>query len=208
MAEHYVLSSSTVAACVRALLSLRIHRTFPGYLCLREGAVQAGRTDNLKPDFKSFFDRYLSADSGSSQYPYVVPFMDGGTRPWLNKNVAGSYAPSSLRNKSPLLQVADVFRSSGGRSFSLKSNHAELCVEHFFKGMKVPIVPLAVFIFRDFGFTPEADEKPNVASLVDVFRDTFGFRDSVPQEKLESSTLFDEDDFDQSVVQFTTTEAS
>ena len=61
--------------------------------------------------------------------PYIKLFTEqkaSSKNLWLNENVAGSYAPSSLRPDQPFRQVVNI----SGRKYSLPTNHAQLAFEH------------------------------------------------------------------------------
>jgi hypothetical protein len=190
--KRYVLNKECVRQSLDVLRDLKIHRTFAGYLCLREAAHVAGKRTALKPDFGSFFDRYLRVAGASPNAPYAVPFNDRGSAIWFNPNVAGSYAPSSLRAVSPLRRVADIFGRRADHTFALKDDDARLCLEHLLNKEPVPVLPLAAFLFREYGLEPEPGESPPTANdLVLVFREKFGFRTGNKDEDADFNILFD-----------------
>ena len=159
---------------------------------MRESARVANRRTELKPDFAGFFDRYLKVGDALAGAPYAVPFNDRGSSLWLNPNVAGSYAPSSLRDVSPLRQVADIFGSRVSHTFSLKEDDAKLCFVHLLHQKQMPVLPLAAFLFRDYAIEAEDGEgTPAFGDLIDIFRDQFGFRASVKSEEADFKFLFD-----------------
>lgn len=190
MAEKsYVVSLPAVQESLAALRQLKVHRTFPGYLCVRETARFAGKRSELKPNFSDFFDRYLKIGDASPSSPYAVPFNDRGSPLWFNRNVAGSYAPSSLRPVSPLRQAVDIFGAKASHTFALKDDDAALCFHHLLHQQRIPALPLAVFLFRDHAL--ESESMPDEASLISVFRDQFGFRANVSAEDADFNTLFE-----------------
>jgi hypothetical protein len=201
MAEKsHVLKREVVQQSLAALRQLKVHRTFAGYLCLRETARATNRRTQLKPDFAGFFDRYLKIGDASAAAPYAVPFNDRGAFLWFNRNVAGSYAPSSLRDVSPLRQVADIFGSRADHTFSLKEDDAKLCFVHLLHKKQMPVLPLAAFLFRDYAIEEEDGEgAPVPADLIAVFRDQFGFRAADKSEDADFKVLFDAGSFAQSV---------
>ena len=194
--KNYVLNREAVRRSLDALKNLKIHRTFAGYLCLREAARSAGRRTRLKPDFAGFFDRYLKVGDASSTAPYAVPFNDRGSELWFNRNVAGSYAPSSLRDVSPLRQVADIFGSGAKHAFSLKEDDAKLCFVNLLHKQRVPVLPLSAYLFRDYAIeTEEGESAPTPDDLITLFRGQFGFRAGEKDEDADFKVLFELGDF-------------
>lgn len=144
----------------------------------------------VKPKFKSFFDEFLMVPDGGS--PYLVPFRETGSldsSPWFNGNVAGSYAPSSLRDGGTFLKVCSVDRKTG--LFSLKDHHAQLALNYLALSQKIPTVALATFFYRDVIF--QASETPTANELIEVFRDEFGYRKSNANEAKQYSMLFSDE---------------
>jgi len=169
--SEYILDVDAVRESFWYLVDLPIHRLFPGYLCLRQEAGRENRLDDLDFNYNEFFDQYFEMRSGKK--PYLVPFTVDDfeeTELWFNKNVAGTYAPSSLRTTTPLLKVGE-FEKDGRKSYwKLFDNHAELAKEHLSSGEKVPVEPLAAFLFRDYGFEVE---NPSADTLVQAFCEEF-----------------------------------
>lgn len=119
-----------------------------GYLAIREAARIAGTTTGLSVDFRDFFERYLRHGAEPGKTPYLKPF--GG--PFHNRNVAGSYASSSLRQGvAPLLKVASI-SGIGTTLFNLVPNHTQLAKEHLLGGKRLSLPALAVFLYRDHLF--------------------------------------------------------
>lgn len=184
-----VIKPSLVAFCLRELREQRIHPTFAGYLCVKQCAAAEGRSEDLAVDFQEFFERFLSVDGGPANKPFVYPFTaDPPTfhNLWFNRNVAGSYAPSSLRSQSPFTRVVEV-TGSGSRAkirYSLLDQHWQLARLHLTFENKVPAVPLAVFLYRDYALRTYP---PSVAEWVRVFQEEFGYldEDGEPNEEFD-----------------------
>lgn len=167
-----------VTRCIEHLRSRKIHRHFPGYLCVCYTATLEGRREKLKPGFKSFFERFLLVGDPPEGTPYLVPFHESGnpeSNAWLNGNVAGSYAPSSLRPEAPFLRTAEFFNSGRAASLSMRDEHEEACLQHLLFGNAVNAVALAGFLLRDHGFIIADGYTPNVTDLVNEMYSLFGF---------------------------------
>lgn len=185
--------SITVDAAREAVENLRkrkLHPNLAGYLCIKRDLRASPNEKSVKVKFKAFFDEFLAVPDGPG--PYLVPFKETASlesSPWFNSNVAGSYAPSSLRNGGTFLKVCSVDRETG--MFSLRENHANLALKHLAASQPIPSLSLATYLFRDFAFS--APSLPDAKQLLTVFRDEFGYRESVGQEAEEFSVLFAED---------------
>ncbi len=164
--------AEAVAESLRRLKEQKVHRTFAGYLSLKRAATAYGSTDNLESRaFKDFFEAFLRVSDATEQKPYFVPFSDSATSDanrWFNRNVAGSYAPSSLRPVSPFRRVVRI----EGLRYSLADRHWESALQHLALGTRVPVLPLSTFLYRDYTFL---GEEPTAADLLSVFREEFGY---------------------------------
>jgi len=166
MAE-YILDVNVVREAFWDLTERGIHRLFPGYLCLRREAGRQNSLNNLSFDYNEFFDKFFQMRTGKK--PYLVPFTDedlGQRELWFNKNVAGTYAPSSLRSSTPLLKIGEFDKDGRKSRWKLYSNHAELAREHMCNGEHISVEHLAAFLFRDYGFQVE---EPSTDTLVQAF---------------------------------------
>jgi hypothetical protein len=148
------------------------HSLFAGYLHLQQQASALGRLQDLKPDFLSFFKLFFRVGNAPLGAPYIKPFTEqqASTKNlWLNENVAGSYAPSSLRAGQPFRQVVEI----AGRAYSLPIDHAARAFKHLLYSSRIPVAELAVFLYRDFGLTQ--DDPPSIWHVIDVFSFEFGY---------------------------------
>lgn len=183
-----------VAECLAFLRRQKIHSNFAGYLCLKRTAARYQTTQGLHPDFKEFFDTFLRIPDASSKKPYVMPFI--GSSPseankWFNKNVAGSYAQSSIRVQNPFSKVITISGTGQNTLYSLVDKHWEIAHSNLAYSRKIPIVPLAVFLYRDFALEIE---QPTVRDWVDVFREEFGYAtQSSSEAEIEFYYLFSDD---------------
>lgn len=188
---QYQVRVEIVAECLAVLRRHQVHQNFAGYLCVVSTAAQEKSTKNLSPNFKEFFDTFLRVPDGHFNKPYIQPFNDSDTLEtniWFNRNVAGSYAPSSLRIESPFRQVVEIEGRGREAKYSLREGHADLALEHLLFGQQLSVIDLAVFLYRDFGFPLNDNETPTINNVLSVFQYEFGYLDpktnSVTQDYL------------------------
>lgn len=167
----HVVRKQVVARCLSRLREQKTHTLFAGYLYLQQRAFQLGRLKDLQPEFQPFFERFFLVSNHPLGSPYIKPFTEQKASTenlWLNKNIAGSYAPSSLRPGQPFRQVVSI----QGRTYSLPLDHAQRAFEHLLYNVPVQVADLAVFLYRDFGLLGDS---PSIADLVDIFAYEFGY---------------------------------
>lgn len=173
-----VIRSSIVAHSLARLREQKTHTLFAGYLYLQQLASLLGRSDNLRPDFLQFYKQFFEVANHPLGTPYIKIFTEHKASErnlWLNENVAGSYAPSSLRPNQPFRKVVDI----KGREYSLPSDHAERSLEYLLYGKPVQVADLAVVLYRDYGFIKET---LTVHDLISVFAYEFGYADKLGAE--------------------------
>jgi hypothetical protein len=200
-ANSFLISPTAVRLALKHLTSARVHPTFAGYLCTCHDARSQGKTRDVQPNFKSFFDSFLRVDGAPDDKPYLMPFRESKGASWtpfFNRNVAGSYAPSSLREVSPFQLVVSVAGSKRQATYSLVSDHASKARQHLLFGKRLGVVSLSAFLYRDYGLElmPASGGLTSVfrsEGLVSVFRDEFGFRSDIPQENSDFGKLFSDD---------------
>jgi len=167
----YVFSKDAVLRAIRFLEEAPIHEHFAAYLAI----LRANRSHPSDPvrssDITDFHDRFLRVHDAPEKAPYVRPFRSRGRGlQAFNANVAGSYAPSSLRAGTALIGVVSISGSRSTVVYSLRENHASLALEHLLSNTRVPVIALAAFLYRDYGFHLEA---PEISRVVQIFRDDF-----------------------------------
>jgi len=166
----WVIQPRIVAQCLARLRQQQTHTLFAGYLHLQQQASLLGRSHDLRPDFLSFFKRFFQVGNAPLGTPYIKPFTEqhpSTKNLWLNENVAGSYAPSSLRPGQPFRKVVEI----DGREYSLPIDHAQRASQYLLYSERVTVAELAVFLYRDFGLTTS----PSIWDLIDVFAFEFGY---------------------------------
>jgi hypothetical protein len=192
-ASSVLINPQVVRQSFKNLIDSKAHPSFAGYLCVCRESHSSGSAEGLKVNFKSFFDRFLRVARTPDEKPYVMPFAESkGSKwsPFFNRNVAGSYAPSSLRDVSPFQQVVKIAGSRRDANYSLVPDHAAIAKKLLLYGKPLGVVSLALFLYRDYGLhlVPQGP-----TALVTIFREEFGFRTSVPIENKAFSTLFADD---------------
>ncbi len=187
---QYFTKPEVVAECLSRVREHRLHPNFAGYLCLKRTSARDRMERDLRVDFKEFFDSFLSVPDAPPTRPYVMPFCDNApsdANKWFNKNVAGSYAPSSIRADKPFAKVVKAesrivkteTREAKKSFYSLNERHWELAYTYLGFGKKIPIVPLSVFLYRDFAIETAT---PTTHDLVEIFRDEFGYTSASSQQ--------------------------
>jgi hypothetical protein len=175
MPSQFLVAPESARRAFAALRKSRIHPHFAGYLAINR-EIRGGQTAGSSRGIKAFFEDFLTATGLGVEKPYVFPFDEAGglgTKNTFNRNVAGSYAPSSLRDVAPFLQVVKIEERSRARPlYVLREGHVDLAFKHLIYRARVSPVALASFLYRDYGITADS---PDAALLVEIFRDEFGF---------------------------------
>lgn len=189
---EFVFSVTVVRKAIADLSGRSIHPFFPAYLYLRQAAKRQGTDSAIKPRWKELAI-YLEIAGAAPQKPYFRPFAEGSpgaNQGWLNANLAGSFAGSSLRPGRPAMLVVDYDRST--QDFALRERHWELAREHLLDETRVPVGSLCAFLLRDFAFISDSGP-PTAEDMVDVFLSEFGYdnRDSEEAQYLYDLTILD-----------------
>lgn len=168
-----VIRPSIVARSLKYLREQKTHTLFAGYLYLQQRATQLGRLDDLRPEFLQFYKQFFEVKNHPLGTPYIKIFTEQKASErnlWLNENVAGSYAPSSLRPNQPFRKVVDIKE----RKYSLSADHAARALEYLLYGKPVQVTDLAVVLYRDYGFLKKDFA---IQDLISVFAYEFGYAD-------------------------------
>lgn len=181
--EHtYVLKVKHVRHAVDALLARDTHPFFIAYLWLRREAGRQGTTEELRPNW-SDLGRFLAVEGGPPGKPYLRPFWKGernANQEWLNRNLAGSFAPSSFRGVP-----RQVIEPNADGSYRLRDEHWNRALEFLLYGEPLPAAAVAAFMLRNRGFVSPAP--PTHADFVMQFVAEFGYR----EEPIEFGVVFD-----------------
>lgn len=181
--QTWVLRLDVVRWGIEELARIRAHPFFIAYLHLRARSLIEDSDSGIRPYWNKLGD-YLEVPGGPPRKPYYRPLFDPPGNPsryWLNENLAGSFAPSSLREGMPPMQVV---RKERGGMLSLRPNHEELAFHHLLYEKHLNVYPLAAFLYRDYGLIVSQAEEAGLGpdSLVEVFKQDWMFRGSITSQ--------------------------
>ena len=168
-----LIRRSVVARSLTRLREQKTHTLFAGYLYLQKLSSELNTLEDLQPDFLSYFKKFFLVANHPLGTPYIKLFTEqkpSNKNLWLNENVAGSYAPSSLRAGQPFRKVVNI----QAKKYSLPEDHARRAFENLLYADQVRVIDLAVVLYRDFGIR---DESADLKSLVNIFAYEFGYSD-------------------------------
>lgn len=192
---QYILDVDKVQECMWKIVDARIHRHYPGYLCVKRLATREGHTQDLNFEYDAFFNLFFKVRDYAE--PYFVPFGRRHTQVedlWFNSNVAGTYSDQSIRPDQPFDRVVDVEKPDNQNKASLRPNHWEKAREHLTGSDKVPATALSGFLYRDFAV--EIDTTPDGEELIKMFRDEFGYNPDDAGANEEFEHLYNTDDIE------------
>ncbi|MGW5455817.1 hypothetical protein [Nocardia sp. NPDC003979] len=178
-----VLTKEAVKAGLVALKAQRIHEHFPAYLLLRQLAITSGSLTDLNPDWKDVSE-LLKMPGGPPTKPHYRPFSSVNRKDesgyWYNRNLAGSYAPKSMRVTSRFMLNAS------GDHYELPADHVQQALMRLLKFTKVPAWALAAYYLRNYGFAFVGDGGSD--ELIAAFKEVFAF-----DQGTDFDALFDVD---------------
>ena len=176
-----------------ALSEESIHRHFAGYLGIKRTCEVDGTRDSVFFDYDGLFNAFFKVRDDDA--PYLLPFdtseINERSDFWFNENVAGSYSPSSIRDDKPFAQVVNSGGNYSDRWWTLVDDHLTIARREMLEA-KVPVEPLAGFLYRDFAV--EAEESASIDDFVEVFREEFGFEDDDEFDQLFRHVEIDHED--------------
>ncbi len=188
--DAYVFTKEAVLRSIAELEQGHIHEHFAGYLAVLRALKANKGLPALSADITDFHDRYLKVIGAPNKTPYVRPFRSRGHGlEVFNSNVAGSYAPSSLRSRGKLIDVIEVQGQGREAKYGLRPNHAPIARDRLLT-KKIPVGALVAFLYRDYGFHLE---HPDVENVVTLFREEFGLSVTSNEENEVFETLFGDD---------------
>jgi len=191
MAEQnlFYIKSDVVKSSISTIAAQIVHEHFAGYLGLLEASKRTGSLDIASAEITTFHKMYMESPGGQKGFPYISPFRSKKPHALraINQNLAGSYAPSSLR-PGGLAEVIEVV--PGKSAYRLKTDHVNLAREYLLYDKPLPVLALSAFLYRDYGFFAQ----DNIASVVtEIFKDMFGFTTSSGLGEHNFNNLFFDD---------------
>lgn len=148
-------------------------------------------------DIYSFYKDYLTVNGAPQSKPYLQPLRAKGKgAQLLNKNLAGSYAPSSIREGKALSKVIKLVdqpstEQTGGQvGYLLVENHADKVLSEMLAGNRILGASLAAFLFRDRQLTL-GNGLPD--GLIDALREFFHITEEDEGGDYIFDTLFEDD---------------
>ncbi|WP_139140488.1 hypothetical protein [Streptomyces thermolilacinus] len=186
----WVLRIEVIRQAIKTLQAMHIHESFVVYMHVtRQGGRLAGKGQpkqvvGISPDWLGEVREWLDVPGGPPSKPNFLPFASRGSDParfWKGENLAGLYAPSSLRSKNSLFVGPD--KTYGLPLAEDGAIDTSKLKESLLNGAAVPAWAIGAFIYRNRGFT--APSEPSGVNLLEVFRDDF----SLTQE--EQMHVFD-----------------
>ena len=138
--------------------------------------AQTSSRSSLQVNFRQFFEDFLRPGEVPEKTPYFVPFSrsESASADLSIANVAGSYAPSSLRADRPFSQVVKVSGQKNTARYALPDDHWRRALKHLAYGERVPLVPLAIYLYRDYAIEVATGDFRDFAG---VFSDEFGLEE-------------------------------
>lgn len=191
-APTYVPTIQAVQWAIRTLQRCKIHPFFIAYLHIhKRSVVTASRT--VHPIWDELAELLTVAD-GPPNKPYYRPFwhsnLDDEGRYWLNRNLAGSFAPSSIR------EIPRRVVSVTGSEYTLLDDDVHLALDNLLYGTRVSGVAMGTYLFRDFGLVTDDGGMPAPTDPAEILRREFMFDND------EFSILFSDDGPPGSIVGF------
>lgn len=178
LTDEWLLSTDVVREAIEVLQRLPIHPQFVLYLQLRKRANDLNRFDGLVLDYDVIKD-WLVVPGGPPDKPHYRPFSNS-RKPntsafWMNPNLQGSYARSSLRP-----EVAALFLDAK-RAFRLPVDATGApdpnpIAQTLLASSRIPAWALAAFLFRNYAFWAGPDAaQPGASELLYCFEKYFGW---------------------------------
>lgn len=159
------LSIDTVRAALQTLTATKSHEQLVLYLAILRLKSRDGQ-NYVDGDVYSVIKPWLELP-GREDYPYYRPFASRGKQFWMNSNLAGSFAPSSLRSSR------DLFYSSDSSDNALRlPSVGEITASLKIKS-PVPLWAVTCYFLRNASFIAK-DGDWRVADVLSLADDYFG----------------------------------
>lgn len=184
-----VLTIDAVRHSIKNLQKPYIHEQFLAYLHIRKRGIEQGSMTQIDPKW-SEIDQLLRVEGGPPNKPFYRPISSRKKKSaagyWLNPNIPGSYAASSLRHTSQ-------FMLDSNNEFTLLADHAEQALKAHLRNTPQPAWMFAGYLLRNYSFPPGS---ATVEDLIDGFCTLFRFDASnAPNNKPSAGTSQRDADF-------------
>ena len=191
--KFYTFEVDAVDRAIRSLSIKRSHEHFPGYLAVLQ--KRTSDTSVRSSDIVDFHIKYLRVDDAPEERPYLRPFRSRGEKypPELyQRNVAGSYARSSIREGRALAKVLKIDQDTSKRTtYSLPDEHWSVVLAEMLSGTRQPVVAMAAFLLRDRAFP--IGGLPTIDGAIKAFRRELRISSADPDGDVVFNTLFADD---------------
>ena len=168
--KPFVLRVDVVRTALTRLRHQSIHPLIVAYLEVRRAAMAAHDLETLHPTW-SEVGHFLRIPGGPPNRPFYRPFsIEPDTDPsryWLNPNLAGSFAPSSLRNR------ARFMLDDARQNYRLSPDHVDAALDALLNRQRLPLWAMACFYLRDVAFYSESH--PEIDDLYAAFEEILEF---------------------------------
>jgi len=169
----FVLGPEAIRWGVEQLREVKAHGFLIAYLEIRRQAIEQD-ADRVQPEW-SRMNGYLEVPGGPIiGKPWFRPFWDQANnnhQEWMRAHPAGSYNTSAIRPGTP----GDLVLPVDGKEFVLTEGHAARARAVLLHDEQVPALPLALFLYRNYGFQSPNGVSPLPFELVDIFRKDFRY---------------------------------
>lgn len=173
---RYTLDVKLVRKAIDALTGVKSHEQFIMYLALLHLRKNQSK-EITSGDLINLLKQWLDVP-GNASYPYYRPFASRGHAYWMNSNLAGSFAYSSLRGASK-----DVFYSSDLPGNPVRVPLADEVRETLKIKTPVPFWGIACFILRNASFIGH-EGGGGLASISNILVDYLGINEQAPFQEL------------------------
>ncbi|MEU7314488.1 hypothetical protein [Streptomyces sp. NPDC007083] len=174
----WVLRIDVIRQAIETLQGLHIHENFVVYMHVtRQGGRLAGKDEakqvaGIIPDWLGEVREWLDVPGGPPSKPNFLPFSSRGSDParfWKGGNLAGSYAPSSLRSMREIFVGPDkTYRLPTAADNTVDTTRLR---ERLLNGATVPAWAIGAFVYRNRSFMGSSEPTGN--DLLEIFREDF-----------------------------------
>lgn len=190
--RYYSFNQEVVNKALAYLANTRSHEHFPGYLALIRGKRSSMNSCN-SDTIVQFYKDFLFIIDAPENRPYLNPFRSrgiGNPITLYQPNVAGSYAPSSIRKNGPLSKIINIDVITKTGAYELVEEHWKIALSEMLSGNKLPLISTLIFLLRDYAFLLE---RPSINDLVPLFRTEFSISKVSENGDEIFNTIFEDD---------------